>query len=281
MRFVNIMIFFIFTLISKVYAINIITTVKPLADIVREVAGDRASVNYIIPPSINLHIYEYKTKDIKQIMESDLFIFIGSGEPNISSITKNIPKDRQLKVSSIEGLNLIRETDHPDEIHPGLWLDPENALVIAKNVLDFLVKKDPKNRDYYLENYKNFNKNIDELIKYGKSKLGNLKNKNFVSQHYEFPYFTKRFGLIYLAELELGHGREPTPKHLISVIQKIKSNNVKTIFTSRQFYNKKLVDLIVSKTGVRVVFLDSQGENESYIKMMRYNIDRTFDGLNY
>lgn len=102
-----------------------------------------------------------------------------------------------------------------------------------------------------------------------------------MSYHYEFPYFVNRFGLIYLAEIEMGHGREPTPKHLMEVINKIKSNNIKTIFTSKQFYNKKVIDLIVSKTGVKVIFLDSQGENNDYIQMMRYNIDKVYEGLNY
>ncbi|MEZ0323620.1 MAG: metal ABC transporter substrate-binding protein [Hydrogenothermaceae bacterium] len=261
--------------------IKIATTVKPLADIVKEISKDKVEVYYIIPPNINFHIYEYKTSDIKKVSESDLFIYIGSGEPNITGIVKNIPKDKALKVSSLKGLVLLREEDHPDEIHPALWLDPMNAKVIAKFITDYLSKKDPVNRDFYLKNYQKFSQKIDNLISYGNEKLSKLKNKNFVSYHYEFPYFVNRFKLIYLTEIEMGHGREPTPKHIFEVIQKIKLNNVKTIFTSKQFYNKKVIDLIVSKTQVKVVFLDSQGENPTYIDMMRYNIDKVYEGLNY
>lgn len=259
--------------------IVITTTVKPIADIVKEVGGEKITVNYIIPPNVNFHIYELKTSDIKKINDSDLFIYIGYGEPNIQSIVKNLPKEKSFKITTLKELALIKE-EH-EEIHPALWLDPYNSKVIAKFILSYLSEKDPKNKDYYLKNYNQFVDKVDKLILYGKEKFSNLKNKNFVSYHYEFPYFVNRFGLIYLAEIEMGHGREPTPKHLMEVINKIKSNNIKTIFTSKQFYNKKVIDLIVSKTGVKVIFLDSQGENNDYIQMMRYNIDKVYEGLNY
>ncbi|MEJ5173409.1 MAG: metal ABC transporter substrate-binding protein [Hydrogenothermaceae bacterium] len=261
--------------------VKITTIVKPLADIVREISKDKVEVSYIIPPNVNFHMYEYKTSDIKKIVESDLFLYIGYGEPNIRGIVKNIPKEKAVKISSLKGLTLLREEDHPDEIHPALWLDPINAKVIANFITDYLSQKDPANKEFYIKNYKKFSQDIDSLINYGNEKLSKLRNKNFVSYHYEFPYFVNRFKLIYLTEIEMGHGREPTPKHIFEVIQNIKLNNVKVIFTSKQFYNKKVLDLIISKTQVKVLFLDSQGENPTYIDMMRYNIDKVYEGLNY
>lgn len=258
--------------------IKIVSTVKPLADIVKEIGREMVEVDYIIPPSANFHTYEIKTTDIRKINDSHLFIYLGYGEPNITGIVNNLPKNKTFQITKIPGLSLITEEDH-DEIHPGLWLDPENGKIIARFIYDYLSKKDPKNTQFYKQNYTKFVEEINNLIIYGKDKLSSLKNKNFVSYHYEFPYFVNRFGLVYLAEIEMGHGREPTPKHLYHVIQKIKSNNVKTVFTSKQFYNKKVMDMIVSKTGVKVVFLDSQGENSSYLKMIKYNIDKVYEEL--
>lgn len=278
-KIVLILLLLIFSISSQAQ-VRITTTLKPIADIVKEVSGDKAEVNYLIPPSVNFHIYEYKTSDIRKISESDLFIYIGYGEPSIRGIVKNIPKGKSFQITSLKGLHLIRDTDH-DEIHPALWLDPENGKIIAKFALEYLSGKDPKNRDYYQANYDRFVVEVDRLVHYGKERLSSLKNKNFVSYHYEFPYFVNRFGLFYLADIEMGHGREPSPKHLLQVIQKIKSNNVKSIFTSKQLSNKRILDLVVSKTGVKVIFLDSQGESSSYLQMMKFNIERVYEGLNY
>ncbi len=85
--------------------------------------------------------------------------------------------------------------------------------------------------------------------------------------------------LLYLAEIEIGHGREPTPKHLLEVIQKMKRYNVKAIFTSKQFYNPKTVKIVLEQTGAKVVFLDTMGESGTYIQMMKSNIDQVYNTL--
>jgi zinc transport system substrate-binding protein len=259
--------------------VKITTTIKPLADIVKEVGKDKVNVAYIIPSSVNFHTYEYKPMDIKKVYESDLFIFIGYGEPNISSLTKNLKKEKLMQITNLKGIFLLKEEDH-DEIHPAVWLDPENAKVIAKAVMDFLISKDKQNAQFYKSNYLEFEKKVNEILNYGRIKLSSVKNKYFVSYHYEFPYFVKRFNLIYLAEIEMGHGREPSPKHLIEVVQKIKRYNVKAIFTSKQFFNPKTANIVISQTGAKVIFLDSMGETGDYLNMMKYNIDKVYEGLN-
>lgn len=259
--------------------VKIATTIKPLADIVKEVGKDKVNVSFIIPSNVNFHNYEYKPIDIKKVYESDLFIFIGYGEPNITSLTKNLKKDKLMQITNLKGMILLKEEDH-DEVHPAVWLDPENAKVIAKAIMNFLIYKDRQNAQFYKANYLEFEKKVNEILNYGKTKLSSVKNKNFVSYHYEFPYFVKRFNLVYLAEIEMGHGREPTPKHLLEVIQKIKKYNVKAIFTSRQFLNLKTANIVISQTGAKVIFLDSMGETGNYLDMMRYNINKVYDGLN-
>lgn len=275
----KILLTFLLVFTTSVFAqVKITTTIKPLSDIVKEVGKDKVSTQYIIPSNVNFHLYEYKPQDLKTIYNCDLFVFIGEGEPSIDSIAKSLPDDKKLKVIDIKGMYLIKEEDH-NEIHPAVWLDPENAKVIAKEVANFLSKKDPKNKDFYQRNLQSFINQCDEVLNYGKAKFSTLKNKYFVSYHYEFPYFVNRFGLVYLAEIEIGHGREPTPKHLLNVIQKMKRYNVKAIFTSKQFYNPKTVKIVLEQTGAKVVFLDTMGESGSYISMMKFNVDEVYKVL--
>jgi len=54
----------------------------------------------------------------------------------------------------------------------------------------------------------------------------------------------------------MGHGREPTPKHLIKIINLIKKHRIRSIFASVQFYNKKYITLIKNQANITVVFLD-------------------------
>jgi len=274
--------------------IKIITTIKPLADIAKEVCNQSCEVEYIIPTNISLHNYEYKYSDLKKIYSADFFVFIGAGEPQIDNIVSNVKKDRLIPVYKINGIYLIREYEfeeqhheesghnhHEKELfHPAVWLDPENAKKIAFYIAKKLSEKDKINKNMYLLNYKNFEKNVNNLITYGENKLSKLENKNFVSYHYLYPYFTKRFSLNYIAVIELGHGKKPTIKHLNKIINLIKTKKIPAIFVSKQFYNIKYLNLIKENTTVSIVKLDPFGEGKDYISNIKTIIDKVFEGLN-
>lgn len=288
-------IIFVLILFSISFAkVKIITTVKPLADIVKEVCNQNCEVNYIIPTNVSLHNYEYKYSDLKKIYSADFFVFIESGEPQIENIILNVKKENLIPIYEVKGIYLIREYefeghnhnknqynhDEDELFHPAIWLDPENAKKIAFYMARKLSEKDKVNKNKYLSNYKNFEEKINDLITYGKNKLSKLKNKNFISYHYLYPYFTNRFLLNYLAVIELGHGKKPTIKHLNHIISLIKTRKIPTIFVSKQFYNERYSRLLKENTSINVMKLDPFGEGSNYIKTIKTIIDKVYKGLN-
>jgi zinc transport system substrate-binding protein len=281
---------FILTFITFSFAkeINIVATIKPLSDIAKEVVKNKAKTDYIIPANVSIHMYEYKMSDINKVRNADIFMYIGSGEPDINSLIKIPDRKALLNVSKIDGIFLIKQFEfeednhHEDEdetFHPALWLDPYNAKLIAKVVYERVSKLDPQNEEFYKKNYEEFSKKCDEIINYGQSKFSTLKNRYFISYHYAWPYFTKRFKLNYVGVIELGHGREPTIKHLLKIVNLIKEKNIKSIFAAKQFYNPNYAKLVKDQTGVNIVFLDPFGINMDYIQMIKFNIDKIYEGI--
>ena len=288
MRFFYGVILTLFIFFNSFAQIKITATIKPLAEIAKAIADSKAKVTYIIPTNVSIHTYEYKLSDIQAVYTSDIFIFIGTGEPDIHSLEKNARKEK-INVSKIKGLHKITEFEFKEEhehhkhlgenIHPALWLDPYNGIKIGEVIYKKLSEIDPDNRDFYKKNFESFKKDVEKIYKEGKEKISSLKNRYFISYHYAWPYFTKAFNLIYLDVIELGHGREPTPKHLIEVIRKIKKFNIKNIFAAKQFYNKRYGEFIKRNAGVNIVFLDPFGENLSYTEMLKFNIDKVYKAL--
>ncbi len=285
----RIILFFLFVFSFVNAEVNIVSTLKPLADISKAIGGDRVRVSYIIPSNVSFHIYEYKFTDIEKVSKSDLFIYIGSGEPEIDKL-KGIAKGEKLEVGKLKGIYLIKHFEfgnhhhthfhHERELfHPAVWLDPANALIIAVNIKNRLQKLDPKNSSYYEKNYLKFQKELTNLYIKWSNKYRNLKSRNFISYHYTWPYLTHRFKLKYLAVIELGHGREPSIKHIIHIIKLIKAKNIKSIFVAKQFENKKYINMIKDQTNVKVIYLDPFGINKNFTEMMEFNLKNIYHGL--
>ena len=250
----------------------IVTTVKPIADIISAVEGEK--VGYLIPPGASPHVYEFRISQLKKAYKADLFVFLGTGEPKLTGLLESIPKNKKIKVIDIPNLKLLKDED--GDIHPALWLDPDNARVIAEYITKKLSEIDPVNKKVYQQNLQKFLKQIKEIKEYGKNKFNKLPDKKFISYHYAWPYFTKAFGLEYIGVIEMGHGREPTPQHLLKIIYLIKKYKIPAIFAAKQFYNPRYTKLIIDQTGVKVVFLDPFGIDKNYIRMLKFNIDRIY-----
>jgi len=274
--------------------VKVVSTLKPIADIVKDIGGNKVNSNYIIPPNVSFHLYEYKFSDIEKVSKSDLFIYIGSGEPNIEKL-KGIAKGKKLEIGKLRGMYLIKHYEfegeegkhhhhdhhhhHRETFHPSVWLDPINALVIAVNIKNLLQKIDPKNKNYYEKRYLKFQNRLVSVYNKWKKNYKKLKNKDFISYHYTWAYLTNRFKLNYLAVIELGHGREPSLKHIIKIIELIKNRGIKSIFVARQFENRKYINLIKKQVNIKVIYLDPFGINRDYINMMNYNLEKIYSGL--
>ncbi|NPA12916.1 MAG: zinc ABC transporter substrate-binding protein [Aquificae bacterium] len=254
---------------------KVYTTIKPIADIISYISGEK--VEYLIPPNVSPHIYSVKPQQLKKIQEADLFVYVGNFEHSLEKYITTLPKGKVIEILKIKGLKLIEEEHH--HIHPAVWLDPSNGIVIARYFAEKLSQLDPENREEYYKNLKSFEATLKQLKEEGIQKISTLKNKKFISYHYAWVYFTQAFGLEYIGVIERGHGREPTPKQIKKIITLIKKYKIPVIFSAKQFYNKKYVDLIVKYTGVKVVFLDPFGVDKDYIQMMDFNINQVYKNL--
>ncbi|MCX6577838.1 MAG: zinc ABC transporter substrate-binding protein, partial [Candidatus Aminicenantes bacterium] len=59
--------------------IKIMTTVFPLLEFARAVAGERGEVSLLLPPGAEVHTWQPSFGDVRKLASLDAFIYIGSG----------------------------------------------------------------------------------------------------------------------------------------------------------------------------------------------------------
>jgi zinc transport system substrate-binding protein len=103
--------------------------------------------------------------------------------------------------------------------------------------------------------------------------------RKFVSFHPAWAYFAHRYGLEQIGVVEEQPGKEPSAGEIAELVDLIKEEGVKVIFTEPQF-NPKAAETIAEETGAEVVLkdLDPVGDpddpnKDTYIRLIRYNLE--------
>lgn len=189
--------------------------------------------------------------------------------------------------------------------NPHYWLDPYNGRIIARNMARRLKQLDPEHARDYDRNLAAFLLKLDSAMFGGKlmeavggeklwkmqsdgsldsylrdhtlpaegwwARLKPYEHAKLVPYHRSWPYFTRRFHLEDVAELESKPGIPPSPGHILEVINTIKSEKVRIILMET-FYNKADADAVAEKAGAQVVVVASavngQPEADNYIDMI-------------
>ena len=107
--------------------INIYTSAYPIEYITSRLYGENSTISSIYPDGIVSDIYTLNDKQIEDFSKTDLFIFNGlSNEKDyLRTMLKN---NSDLKI--IDATLSMEYSKYQEE----LWLDPSNALMVARNI---------------------------------------------------------------------------------------------------------------------------------------------------
>jgi zinc/manganese transport system substrate-binding protein len=115
---------------------------------------------------------------------------------------------------------------------------------------------------------------LNKAIVRWESMAAPLKGVKIVSYHQDWTYFANRFGLQIIGSIELKPGIEPTPNHLINLVQQMKQEKAQVIIYGAQ--SDRFPRQLASQTGATVVRLQQiaggSAETDTYIKFIDHNV---------
>jgi ABC-type Zn uptake system ZnuABC Zn-binding protein ZnuA len=262
-----------------------------LADIAQNVAGERLTVNPLIPYGIEPHEFEPTPRDMITVSESRLLIVNGGGlEGWLESGLKTIGGSRIVITASA---GLADRSNSQAAAAPGAdphyWLDPVLVKTYVANILDGLVQLDPAGEVEYRRNASAYTAQLDELDSWIASRVSQISplQRELVSNHESLGYFADRYGFTILGSIFPGVSpdAQPTAAQMADLIDKIRATGVHAIFLEAGA-NPQMAEQIAQETGCRVVtglFTHSLtppgGVASSYLEMMRYDVDLIVEAL--
>ena len=270
--------------------LNIVTSFLPVQSHTLAIAGDHANVKQLLAKDTGPHDFQLTPADVKKLSDADLLIINGAGiEEWLGELIKKSGNKNLVVVDTSNGIKLVESPEeieighahahdhvHGDGANPHIWLDPVIAKKQAVNIVAALQKADPSNASAYAQNGRAYEAKLSALDSDYRSTLAPLPNKNLVTFHDAFPYLAARYKLNYVGAISEFPEKDPTPKQLAALVDKIRSLKVGVLFEENG-YAPGLLKKIASETGAKVSELDTlevgQGTPTAYLDRMGANLE--------
>jgi zinc transport system substrate-binding protein len=236
--------------------IRAIASLFPLYDFAREISGERADVIMMLPPGVEPHSFEPKPGDILDLQTADIFIYMGRAmEPWAEGLLKGVRNEKLLVVDASKGI--LQDMHAPGDADPHLWLDFAYARKMVDSILDALLIKDGRNRDFYVENARLYGEKLDELDRRYKAVLGHCKSHVFIhGGHSAFNYLARRYGLTYFSAYKgFSPDTEPTPRDLAELTKTLRDQGLHYVFYE-ELISPRVAETISRETGASLLKLD-------------------------
>jgi ABC-type Zn uptake system ZnuABC Zn-binding protein ZnuA len=267
--------------------LRVVATIEPIAMLVREVAGPRASVAVLVPPGASPHTFEPKPSDVARLVDAALVVEAGAGLDGwlraLLAAASHAPA--RLTLVEASGVDPLPAAAHADahaatrapdgRLDPHVWLDPlrvRDALVPA--LVARLAALDPAQRAAYEAAGRDFAARLGALDADVRAALAG-RGRRFVAFHAAWRYFAQRYGLEEIGVVEEAPGEEPTPRELADLVARARAAGVPPILVEPQL-SPRVARALAAEFGATTVLVDPNGDpsdpaRDSYAELMRWN----------
>ena len=269
--------------------LNVVVTIPVLKDFAERIGGPHVRVVSLLSGQENEHTYSPKPSDLVAVRRAKVVIQIGMGlEVWVGSLIKNAGAAGVPVVTTSEGV--ARIADHAAEPaahdynggNPHIWLDPENAQQMVRQIAQALSAADPAHAADYRANEDRYLRELRALETDLLRQLQPITDRRIVVHHPAWPYFANRFGFQIVGEIVAQSGAEPSARHLQALTKTIREARVRVIVSEPQL-NQKLPRILAQESGARVVVLTAMTGGvpgtDSYLDMLRYNVTKLAEAL--
>jgi manganese/zinc/iron transport system substrate-binding protein len=180
--------------------IRAVATTSMIADLVREVGGERVTVEGLMGPNVDPHLYRPTEGDVTRMTSADVIFFNGlhlegkmaevliqverqgiAAEP----VAEAVPEDRRLAPPEFQG-----------NYDPHVWMDAQLWKAAAAAVAERLAALDTAHAEGYRQRLAAYTARLDSLDRWVRARVAEVPEpqRALVTAHDAFNYFGRAYG---------------------------------------------------------------------------------------
>ena len=251
----------------------VVASFSILADLVRNVGGDRIAVTSLVAPGGDAHVYAPSPQDARKLADARLIVINGLKlEGWIDRLVKSSGTRARIAVAT-RGVKQLQADPHA-------WQSVANAKLYVANIRDDLIAADPAGEAAYAAQASAYLARLDTLEAQVHAAIAAIppERRKLVTTHDAFGYFSAAYGLAFIAPLGVSTDSEASAKDVARIIRQIKAQKIPAVFLEN-VTDPRLTRQIAAESGAKVggaLYSDGlsppDGPAGTYIDMVQYNI---------
>jgi ABC-type Zn uptake system ZnuABC Zn-binding protein ZnuA len=276
--------------------LKILATTTIIADVVKNICGDRAIIESLLPLGASPHSFEAVPRDLAKIDRADILFINGGGLERFLEKLVNHSKIKGKTISLSENIEFLYSEDSGHEkehehghVDPHVWMDPQNVLIWANTIEKVLCEKDSGNCEFYKKNADVYRLQLNELNIWiaNQFKYIDENKRKIITDHRMLGYYAERYGLEHVGTIIQGFSAlaEPSAREIAQLEDEIRKLKVKAILIGINV-NPALAERITQDTGTNLIrfysgsLSERGGPADTYLKYMRFNTQAIVSSLN-
>ena len=274
---------------ARAAELEVVTSFSILGDLIRQVGGERVSVYTLIGPGQDAHAFEPRPSDARRIKRAGLVVFNGLGFDDWLPRLARASGYRGALLVASDGIRPLAMPHGGQEarIDPHAWQDAANAQVYAANIAATLIAADPAGADTYQANAARYRAALGALDADIRAAIARLpqERRRVVCSHDAFAYFSRAYGLTFLAPVGAAGYSRPGARDVARLIGQLRNEKVPAVFIET-IIDPRLIERIRAESGAAMggtLYSDAlspaEGPAPTYLAMMRHNLNTLMAAL--
>lgn len=259
----------------------VLTTFTVLADIARNVAGDKLTVESITKAGAEIHGYEPTPGDIRKAAKADLILDNGLNlEAWFAQFVEGLDVPHAVVSEGVEVMS-ISEDSYQGKPNPHAWMSPVNVQIYVDNMVKAFSELDPDNAEAFKANGDAYKTELQAVQDEMKTSLSGLpeNQRALVTCEGAFSYLARDAGLKEVYIWAVNAEQQATPQQITRAIEYVKANQVPAVFCESTVSDAPMQQ-VVGATGSKfggILYVDSLSEADgpvpTYLDLIRHDAD--------
>ena len=215
--------------------IKIVATTGMVADLARNIGGDRVEVIGLMGPGVDPHYYKASQGDLARITDADIVLFNGLFlEGKMEAIFAKMARSKKVVAvaGGIDEKNLRRPPEFLGHFDPHIWFDVSLWMQTVEVAVASLSELDPEGVEVYRRNGEQYRARLDALHQWVIEQVGQIPEQQrvLITAHDAFGYFGLAYGFEVVGLQGISTVAEYGVNDVTQLVDRIVERQVKAIF---------------------------------------------------